>query len=201
MATKKSINAALPSFGSLRRNYMAHGTTGFMDGREYLDEAFANLDGEGECESITIYSGPGREPRHYYGDDSTVEITEILLDVLDPEQSAYREPNGLYQIDPRHFRAWIISRIQAAISEATGQDETENQRAPIGDLIPLAEYAAAHGLIENTVRRKCIRGNVPGAVKIGRDWFIPSDAEYTDCRIKSGAYVDARKRKTGKIAG
>lgn len=63
----------------------------------------------------------------------------------------------------------------------------------ITNMITLAEYAAKNNLLPNTVRRKCIRGNVPGAVKMGRDWLIPEDAPYTDNRVKSGKYVDWRK--------
>ena len=63
----------------------------------------------------------------------------------------------------------------------------------IESLIPIAEYAERIGLTANAVRRKCIRGTLPGAVKLGRDWFIPKDAEYPDNRIKDGKYIDFRK--------
>lgn len=64
----------------------------------------------------------------------------------------------------------------------------------INDYITLAEYAAKNNLLASAVRRKCLRGNVPGAVKVGpRAWLIPADAPYTDHRIKTGKYIDARK--------
>ena len=59
--------------------------------------------------------------------------------------------------------------------------------------ITLAEYATLHNITPCAVRRKCLRGNVPGAVKVGRDWLIPADAPYDDKRVKSGKYVDWRK--------
>ena len=62
----------------------------------------------------------------------------------------------------------------------------------INDYIPLPEYAAKNGLLPNTVRRKCLRGNVPGAVKLGRDWMIPKEAPYPDARVKSGKYINWR---------
>ena len=66
----------------------------------------------------------------------------------------------------------------------------------INDYIPLAEYAARNNVTPCAVRRKCLRGNVPGAVKVGpRAWLIPSDAPYPDHRIKSGAYINARKQE------
>lgn len=64
----------------------------------------------------------------------------------------------------------------------------------INDLIPLNEYAARRGLLPNTVRYKCIRGTLPGARKIGRDWFVPADAPYIDAKIKTGKYVGQRKK-------
>lgn len=63
----------------------------------------------------------------------------------------------------------------------------------IDNLIPIAEYAARIGLTANAIRRRCIRGTLPGAVKLGRDWFIPSNQPYTDNRIKSSEYKNWRK--------
>lgn len=60
-------------------------------------------------------------------------------------------------------------------------------------MVPIAEYARRIGKATITVADKCRRGNLPGAVKIGRDWFVPMDAEYPDYRVKSGKYVGARK--------
>lgn len=62
------------------------------------------------------------------------------------------------------------------------------------DLIPIAEYARKIGKATITVADKCRRGNLPGARKIGRDWFVPKNAEYPDLRIKSGHYIGARKK-------
>ena len=63
------------------------------------------------------------------------------------------------------------------------------------NLIPLAEYAAMIGKAVSTVQQKCQRGTLPGAVKLGRDWFIPMDAEYPDTRVRSGIYINARKKQ------
>lgn len=62
------------------------------------------------------------------------------------------------------------------------------------NLIPIAQYAERIGLTANAVRRKCLRGTLPGAVKIGRDWLIPADAPYPDSRVKSGKYIGWRDR-------
>ena len=62
------------------------------------------------------------------------------------------------------------------------------------DLIPVAEYAEKIGKAKNSVADKCRRGSLPGARKIGRDWFVPKDAPYPDLRIKSGNYIGSRKK-------
>ena len=64
------------------------------------------------------------------------------------------------------------------------------------NMIPIAEYAAKIGKATITVADKCRRGALPGARKIGRDWFVPADAEYPDYRIHSGRYIGKpRNRK------
>lgn len=66
------------------------------------------------------------------------------------------------------------------------------------NLIPLEEYAARIGKAGITVRQKCQRGTLPGAVKLGRDWFIPADVPYTDNRVKSGEYKNWRKKSSAE---
>lgn len=63
------------------------------------------------------------------------------------------------------------------------------------NMIPIAEYAAKIGKATITVADKCRRGALPGAMKIGRDWFVPADAEYPDFRIKSGKYIGSRRKE------
>ena len=63
------------------------------------------------------------------------------------------------------------------------------------NLLPLPVYAAKIGKAVRTVQQKCQLGTLPGAVKIGRDWLIPENAPYNDTRVKSGAYIGARKKK------
>ena len=63
------------------------------------------------------------------------------------------------------------------------------------DLIPIAEYAARVHRAVSSVRQKCQRGTLPGAVKLGRDWFIPPDAPYPDERISSGRFRGWRDQR------
>ena len=64
----------------------------------------------------------------------------------------------------------------------------------VSNMIPIAEYAAKIGKATITVADKCRRGALPGARKIGRDWFVPADAEYPDYRVHSGRYIGSRKK-------
>lgn len=63
------------------------------------------------------------------------------------------------------------------------------------NMIPIAEYAKRIGKATITVADKCRRGNLPGARKIGRDWFVPADAEYPDLRVKSGTYIGIKRNR------
>ncbi len=49
-------------------------------------------------------------------------------------------------------------------------------------LVSIAEYAKAQGVTPDTVRQKILRGNLPEAQKIGRNWCIPEDTPYEDGR-------------------
>ena len=62
-------------------------------------------------------------------------------------------------------------------------------------MIPIAEYAAKIGKATITVADKCRRGSLPGARKIGRDWFVPSDAEYPDYRVHDGKYIGKKRKR------
>lgn len=61
-------------------------------------------------------------------------------------------------------------------------------------LITLKEYAERIGKNHVVVRQKAIRGTFSTAQKIGRDWFIDEDEPYEDRRIKTGDYVNWRKK-------
>ena len=62
------------------------------------------------------------------------------------------------------------------------------------NLIPLKDWAEAHGLAPVSARQKAARGGFKTAVKIGRDWFINKDEDNPDHRIKSGKYKNWRNK-------
>ena len=65
----------------------------------------------------------------------------------------------------------------------------------MANVISVKEAAMRWELAERTVRGLCIAGKIPGAIKNGRSWLIPADAEKpVDNRIKTGAYVRAKSR-------
>lgn len=61
-------------------------------------------------------------------------------------------------------------------------------------LITLKDYAARHGLNATTLRHRILRGGIPEAQKLGRDWFVPEDLELTDRRVKTGEFVGLYER-------
>lgn len=63
-------------------------------------------------------------------------------------------------------------------------------------LIALAEYARKHGRDPATARQRAGRGAFKTAVKIGRDWLIDSEEPWEDARIRTGDYINARKKST-----
>ena len=56
--------------------------------------------------------------------------------------------------------------------------------------VTVKEIAEKWNLKVRTVQIMCANGRIDGAVKFGRDWAIPADAEKpTDKRVVSGIYV------------
>lgn len=52
------------------------------------------------------------------------------------------------------------------------------------NFISIEEYAKINGKNHTTVRQKCVRGTFKTAIKIGRNWIIDKDEEYSDLRKK-----------------
>lgn len=57
----------------------------------------------------------------------------------------------------------------------------------IKDYITIAEYAESIGRSVVTVRQKCERGTLQGAVKIGKNWIVPRNTLYKDARTRKAA--------------
>ena len=58
------------------------------------------------------------------------------------------------------------------------------------------ELAVEWGVNPRTVQTMCADGRINGAVKFGRDWAVPENAERpTDNRVISGEYKDWRKKQ------
>jgi hypothetical protein len=59
----------------------------------------------------------------------------------------------------------------------------------------IKEIADKWGMTPRWVQILCSKGKVQGAVKFGRDWAIPKDAEKPeDGRVTSGEYKNWRKK-------
>lgn len=58
----------------------------------------------------------------------------------------------------------------------------------MADFMFVKDAAALWNISERQVSGLCSRGKIPGAVKQGRSWMIPTTAEkLADQRVKSGA--------------
>lgn len=58
------------------------------------------------------------------------------------------------------------------------------------NMITAQEYADMYGKSVEQIKVFCRKGRLSGAVKLGRDWLIPSDAPYpADNRVKTGKYL------------
>ncbi len=59
--------------------------------------------------------------------------------------------------------------------------------------LSVTEWATLHGKDTGAVRKLIRDGRIP-AMKVGRNWIIPADAQPpADKRVKSGKYRDWRK--------
>lgn len=68
----------------------------------------------------------------------------------------------------------------------------------MADYMFVKDAAVLWNISERQVSGLCTRGRIPGAVKQGRSWMIPTTAEKpADQRIKSGAYI--RTTRTAKL--
>lgn len=58
------------------------------------------------------------------------------------------------------------------------------------------QLAEEWGVNPRTIQTMCSDGRIRGAVKFGRDWAVPADAERpTDKRVVSGEYKNWRKKQ------
>ena len=61
------------------------------------------------------------------------------------------------------------------------------------DFMTVNEAAEKWNLSPRRIQTMCSEGKVKGAIKFGREWAIPKDAEKpVDARIKSGNYIKSK---------
>ncbi|MCM1235260.1 MAG: helix-turn-helix domain-containing protein [Ruminococcus flavefaciens] len=65
------------------------------------------------------------------------------------------------------------------------------------DYMTVKEAAEKWNLSTRRIQTLCTNGQVPGAMKFGREWAIPNECEKpVDARIKSGKYIKSQKMDT-----
>ncbi len=58
------------------------------------------------------------------------------------------------------------------------------------------EAASIWNISLRSVQSACSKGKIKGAEKLANAWFLPKESDYPkDGRIKSGEYLDWRKKK------
>ena len=66
----------------------------------------------------------------------------------------------------------------------------------MADMITVKEAAVRWNLAERTITGLCRNGRIPGAVKNGRNWKVPENAEKpVDSRVTSGKYIQKGRGK------
>ena len=65
----------------------------------------------------------------------------------------------------------------------------------LNDYLTIKETAEKWNLTTRRVQKMCSDGKIDGAIKFGRDWAIPVNAEKPkDGRMTTGEYKDWRKK-------
>lgn len=65
----------------------------------------------------------------------------------------------------------------------------------MNDYLTIKEVSVKWELTERRIQKLCSEGKIPGAIKFGRDWAVPKDAEKPpDGRITTGEYKNWRKK-------
>lgn len=66
----------------------------------------------------------------------------------------------------------------------------------MGEYLTIKETAEKWDVSIRWVQTLCATGKIEGAIKFGRDWAVPKDAERPDdSRVKSGKYKGWRDKK------
>lgn len=69
-------------------------------------------------------------------------------------------------------------------------------RNMMNDFVTIKEISEKWNLTPRRIQKMCAEGKISGAIKFGRDWAIPANAEKSkDSRVKSGEYRNWRKKQ------
>lgn len=59
-----------------------------------------------------------------------------------------------------------------------------------GEYLSIKETAERWGISQRRVQTLCSQGRIPGIIRVGYIWGIPSDSKKpTDARVKTGRYI------------
>ena len=79
---------------------------------------------------------------------------------------------------PGHEYACVADTHQLIISDFSPFRQLFEVNAALPNMITAAAYAKLHGRSVEQIKVLCRRERIAGAIKMGRDWLVPSDAPY-----------------------
>lgn len=149
--------------------------------------AYAEVE-ENECIDITLYCyNEGQEEKHFHADyyENIFDITVFIENLF--EKLSY---GCKFEFEYKRMINNITDFLRKSLIP---QINIEKVSVKSQNLIPLSNWADLNGIANSTARQRAARGTIP-AVKVGRDWFIDENAKNIDTRIKSGKYINFRKK-------
>lgn len=120
----------------------------------YQDGSFAFAD-----ENLLIrFLSEFKRAAEFHGDDGMWNTESPDISMVPGKTFAYIADNGdCVLLDSNPFSFLFVNKIA---------------------YLPPRDYAALYGKSAEMIKTYCRQGCIPGAIKRGRDWFIPKDAPY-----------------------
>lgn len=104
-------------------------------------------------------------------DKEAMDMSDIAGDTIAYVVDIARDPGNkhLVIIDPTPF-------VNAFKPDDAGRSV---------NLIPISEYAAKYGVTSEIIKVYCREARIPGAVKVGKYWFVPKNSAYPTYQRKN----------------
>lgn len=99
-------------------------------------------------------------------------------------------------IDKVHLKVYYVNSVIVNKIKSLLMIEEGILVSMIEDYLTIKEIAKKWGITPKRVQVLCVSGRIEGAVKFGREWAIPINAERPmDKRVTTGKYKNWRKNE------